>query len=297
MIVPAALQPGDCVRVVAPAGPFSAPLMWRALGWLGSRYRVRFDRAIFAKAGYLAGSDSSRLQGLQQALDEPGTRAIFCARGGYGCNRFVHRIHWKNLREQPRWLVGFSDITAIHVEAQAVGVASLHGPNMTGLGRGDARLREQLVTRLEQPLRGYQVNGLKVAVAGEARGTMVGGNLALLHACATAGRWRLTEPSILFIEDIGERPYRLDRMLSTLAIGGYFDSVVGIVLGEMVACDSGPDGVGIVDVLQQVFGHRQLPIVYGYPAGHGRNNLPIVMGGQARLVAGFEGFLAHGATT
>ena len=107
-IQPPWLTPGAVVRVVAPSGPFEPRLVWRALGWLSRRYRVRWHRRIFSCAGFLAGDDDARRGELEKALVEPDVAAVFCARGGYGANRFVHAIDWSVLREHPRWLVGFS---------------------------------------------------------------------------------------------------------------------------------------------------------------------------------------------
>src|SRR5690606_17243325 len=129
-IVPPALRPRGVVRVVAPSGPFEPALVWRGLGWLAERYRVRFDRGIFSRRGYLAGDDARRAEELARAIVEPEVEAVFCARGGFGASRYVHRIDFSALRSAPRWVVGFSDVTAIHVECASVGVASLHAANV-----------------------------------------------------------------------------------------------------------------------------------------------------------------------
>ena len=283
-LAPPPLAKGSAIRVVAPSGPFDSRLVWRGLGWLSERYDVRFDRGIFEARGYLAGSDSRRRDELAAALAEPGIAAVVCARGGYGASRFMHEIDWSILRASPRWIVGFSDVTALHVEAHAVGVVSLHGPNVTALGRADAAARDSFVDALEHPGRRRTFEGLVAHATGRASGRLCGGNLTLVHACATAGRLRLPEGGILFLEDVTERPYRIDRMLTTLRSGGHLDGAAAFVLGEFTDCEPGRDAVSVVDVVRDVLGPLGKPIASGVPAGHGVVNVPLHFGAQARLV-------------
>ncbi len=285
MLLPRPLTPGCAVRVVAPSSPFDVRLMWRGLGWLAKRYDVRFDRSIFAADGYLAGSDDSRCGALQAALAEPDVMAVLCARGGYGASRYAHRIDWALLRQAPRWLVGFSDVTALHVEIARQGVASLHGCNVTALGRSDACTRSTLVATLEAPEQPRSFDGLTTLAAGEAAGTLFGGNLAILHACAVAGRLTLPDPCVLFIEEVGERPYRLDRMLTSLMVGGHLASVTAVVVGELVGCEPRTEGVSLDVMLAQRFAELDVPVARGLPAGHGRVNEPLVLGAPACLSA------------
>ena len=280
-VLPPPLEPGAPIRVIAPSGPFEARLVWRAMGWLSERYEVRYDRSLFAAKGYLAGEDLRRAHELELALSEPDVQAVLCARGGYGASRFAHRLDWSRLRRAPRWIVGFSDITALHVEAARVRVASIHGPNVAGLGRGDADAREALVDMLEAPRRERRFDGLDVLVEGKAEGPLHGGNLTLLHACAAAGRLFVPDGAVLFLEDVTERPYRIDRMLTTLIAGGHFDRVAGFALGEFTDCAAAKDGVAVPDVIRELLGPLGRPIVTGLPCGHGVVNRPLVLGGTA----------------
>jgi len=257
--------------------------VWRGLGWLAERYEVRFDRGIFTARGYLAGEDVRRARELDAALDEPDVRAILCARGGYGASRFAHRIEWSRLRSSPRWLVGFSDVTALHVEAARQGVASIHGPNVTALGQGNAPLREALIDALERPHHVRRFDRLDVLASGRVEGPLHGGNLTLLHACAAAGRLALPRGVVLFLEDVTERPYRIDRMLATLVAGGHLDAVSAFVLGDFTDCAPGRDGVTVLDVVREVLLPLGKPIVAGVPSGHGLVNEPLILGSHARV--------------
>ncbi|MBI4957359.1 MAG: LD-carboxypeptidase [Myxococcales bacterium] len=285
MILPPAVRPGDVVRVVAPSGPAEPLLVWRALGWLSERYRVRFERGIVERSGYLAGADRRRSSELEAALREPDVRALLVMRGGYGASRFVHALDWSALADGPRWVVGFSDATALHVEASRVGVASLHGPNVAALGRADADARARFVGALEAPAGPRCWQGLVTWVSGRAEGPLFGGNLTLLHACAAAGRLRVPAGAVLLLEDVTEKPYRIDRMLTTLAAGGHLAGVCAVVLGDFTECAAGVDGVAVEAVLRERLESLGVPLAVAAPFGHGRRNEAFALGMPARLEA------------
>jgi muramoyltetrapeptide carboxypeptidase len=286
MIVPPALRPGDRIDVIAPSSPFDRALAWRGLGWLKQRYQVHFDPNLFEVTGYLAGSDERRRTELDRALNSTETRAIVAVRGGYGLNRIAHRLDWESLRDRPKWIVGFSDITALHVEAAAVDVASLHAPMVAALGRGHEPAREAWIEAVEHPLRERLFSDLRVLHPGQATGRCFGGNLTVLHACAAAGRLRIPKDCILFLEDVGERPYRVDRTLTTLITGGHLDDVRGVVLGEFTDCLPGQDGVCVEDVLRDTLAPLRIPVAAGFLIGHGLANVPLHFGARAELQAG-----------
>jgi muramoyltetrapeptide carboxypeptidase len=221
----------------------------RGLGWLRERYDVRFGTGIFDREGFLAGSDEVRLADLGAALADPDTRAVVAARGGYGLTRIAHALNLQSLRERPKWVVGFSDITALHVELSRAGVASLHAHNVAGLGRGDARARSEWASALEDPTAARSYTGLPVVVPGQAEGPVFGGNLTVLFTCAAAGRLVVPRGCILFVEDVGEAPYRVDRMLSALFAGRHLDSVAGVLVGSFTDAHPGRHAVPVEAVL------------------------------------------------
>jgi muramoyltetrapeptide carboxypeptidase len=285
MLVPPALCPGDLIDVVAPSSPFDRTLAWRGLGWLRQRYRVRFDRSMFDIAGYLAGNDDRRAAELDRAMRATDSKAIVAVRGGYGLHRIASRMDWEAFRAHPKWLVGFSDVTVLHVEASAAGVASMHAPMVAALGRCHEPTRCRWIDALEHPLRARRWSNLAALRAGEASGTSFGGNLTVMHACAAGGRLHIPAGAILFLEDVGERPYRVDRMLTTLVMGGHFDSVRGIVLGEFTDCYPGADRICVQDVLRDLLGSLGIPIVTQFPIGHGEDNDPLPLGFMTSLHA------------
>lgn len=285
MIRPHALKPGDRVAVIAPSGPFEPTLGWRGLGWLARRYRVAFSRSIFRPDGYLAGSRQRRAEELSAALADSQTRAVVAMRGGYGLHQIAHLPDWNAFARSPKWIVGFSDITALHVESSRAGVMSLHAPMVALLGRGCHADHCRWLEALESPGSPRRWTHLEVMHRGSACGTLFGGNLTVLHGCAVTGRLQVPNDAILLLEDVTERPYRIDRMLTTLVVGGHLKNVRGVALGQFTDCQPGADGVRVERVLRDVLSELRVPVIAGLPIGHGLHNEPIVIGARATIDA------------
>jgi muramoyltetrapeptide carboxypeptidase len=282
--LPPPLRPGSLVAVVAPSGPFDREELFRGLAWLRTRYRLRISSGILSREGYLAGDDGRRAGELAAALSADDVEAVVCARGGYGAMRILDGVPWAALAARPRWIVGFSDVTALHLSAAAVGIASIHAPNVTGLGRGlSAAERASFLCALERPEAEGAWSGLSVLSGGRARGPLLGGNLALVSAMAAAGRLTIPEGAILALEDVTEKPYRVDRMLTSLRLGGYLRRVSGIVLGGFTQCEPGPDGVVIDDLMAGFAREVGVPVLSGAPFGHGAPNHAFVLGRTAEI--------------
>ena len=283
-VIPAPLQPGSRVRVIAPSGPSDRALVLRGMAWLGERYRVEFDWSIFEGKGFLAGSDARRLDELNRALSDPSLSAIVAARGGYGLTRIAHLAEYGEFRRHPKWIVGFSDVTALHVEAGALGIASVHGPNAAALGRSDEWTRRRFLRALEEPTAPALFAGLRAVRPGFASGVLTGGNLSLLFTCQAVGRLKLPPGGILLIEDVTEASYRVDRMLSALLASGALDGISGVVVGDFSDC---PDaaGVSVKAVLEERLSVLNVPVLCGLQAGHARYNDFIQLGAFAELDA------------
>ncbi len=281
---PRLLSPGDLVAVVAPSSPFPRDELLRGLPWLRCRYRLRLVAGAFSRDGYLAGSDERRSRELAAAMADDEVRAIVAARGGYGALRVLERVAWEGFARSPKWIVGFSDVTVLHAMAWASGVASVHAPNATGLGR-DCTAAERAVwlSCLERPRAGRVWTGLRVVRQGRASGPIVGGNLALVHALAAAGRLRIPDGAVLALEDVTEAPYRVDRMLTSLRLGGHLARAAAIVLGGFDRCAPGSDGRTVEEVLEDRLGDLGIPVVAGAPFGHGERNEAFVLGKDVQL--------------
>jgi muramoyltetrapeptide carboxypeptidase len=252
---------------------------------------VVFEPDLFAQDGYLAGTDERRLRELDRFLSDPDVGAILAARGGYGLLRIAHRADWAMLRRHPKWLVGFSDTTTLHLEALRAGVASLHADNVGGLGRGEAA-QSAFVRALEAPTEKRVYGGLSSWAVGRAAGLLVGGNLSLLASAAQAGRLMLPRGALLAIEDVSEAAYRVDRMLTALIVGGHLDGIAGVVVGDFSECPPSR-GIAVETVLRERLETLRVPVAAGLPIGHGESNEPLSLGIGARLDAS-EGTLTVG---
>lgn len=284
-VIPAPLERGSRVRLIAPSSPFDRTLVLCGAAWLGARYRVEFDWSMFERTGFLAGSDGRRLNELNLALQDPSLGAIIAARGGYGLTRIAHLADYAALARHPKWLIGFSDITALHVEALKVGVVSLHGPNAAGLGRGDAWTRARFLGAVEHPEAPLHFDNLRCVADGRASGVLAGGNLSLLFACQATGRLHLPHGALLVIEDVTESSYRVDRMLSALLASGALDRISGVIVGDFTDCPDGPHRVPVSAVLAERLGQLGVPIAAGLRFGHERWNEFVPLGRHARLDA------------
>lgn len=280
------LRPGDRVAVIAPSSPFDREAFGKGLDRLRSRYEVTFDEGIYGADRFFAGSDADRLRMLQNALDDDGVRGIFCARGGYGAMRLLPGLR---LPERPKPLIGFSDITALHLAFQAKGWRSLHGPVLTQLGRLGDDAVQALFQTLEAPETPSALSGRPVR-EGSAEGVVLGGNLSVLTRLLGTPFMPDMRGAILFIEDVGERPYRLDRMMAHLSLAGVLSSVAGVALGAFTDCDDARfRGEEVVlDFLKDL----GVPVVAGLPVGHGLENMPLPLGAKA-VLCGDDGTLRY----
>lgn len=258
------------------------------MAWLQARYTLVCSARVFERSGYLAGSDASRREELAHAFRRDDVGAIFCARGGYGALRILDALPWDALLAAPKWIVGFSDVTALHLEAAKRGLASVHGANVTGLARDSAELprtRRSLLRAVEGGRRS-PFGELDVLRSGRADGVVLGGNLTLFATLAAAGLLALPLGAILLLEDVTERPYRLDRMLTSLRLGGHFAHASAIVFGGFEGCTPGPDGITVDQVLEDFAAHVTIPIARHAPFGHGARNEAFVQGAVGHLDGG-----------
>jgi muramoyltetrapeptide carboxypeptidase len=282
-----ALRPGDSVAVIAPAGPFDRASFEAGAAIIGERYHLHYDSSIFERQRYLAGTDERRLSELNRALTDPTVRAVFCARGGYGSLRLLEKL------DQPRaiWpdtgrpLIGFSDITALHQWRQRHGFISIHGPVLTQLGRLGRATRERLFSLLESDSPATPLCGTLTLVEGTAEGPLLGGNLSVFTRLLGTPFMPNLDGAILLLEDVGERPYRLDRMWTHLQLAGVFRKVRGIVLGSFNGCEEPDESYASVDVLRELAVATGLPCAAGFPIGHGDANEPVPLGVRVRLDA------------
>src|SRR5579883_3440893 len=279
-----ALRPGDPVVAIAPAGPFDRASFEAGLAVIAERYQVHHDPGMLTRHRYLAGSDARRLGELWRALADTGSRAVFCARGGYGMMRLLAGLDAIAPVAKP--VIGFSDITALHQLLQGHGLISVHGPNLTQLSRLDSRAQTRLFEILESEAPAETLTGTATYVDGMAEGPLLGGNLSVLTRLLGTPFLAPLEGAVLLLEDVGERPYRLDRMWTHLTLAGVFRQVRGIVLGEFIGCEEKDADYSSADVLRELAAATGVPCAAGFPIGHGTHNRPVPLGVRVRLDAG-----------
>jgi len=288
LLTPPVLGAGARVALISPAGPLGGPAEValaeanaRSFGW----EPVVGPHAL-ARTGYFAGTDTERAADLQAALADPTIDGIWCLRGGYGAMRLLPTLDAETLRQRPRVLLGYSDITALHAAWQAAGVVSFHGPTaraeLSPFSR--ASLRRALST--ESDPAGHAPDATCV-VPGRAEGRLAGGNLALVAALAGTP-WAVSfRDAIVVLEDVHEATYRVDRMLVQLRLAGAFDGCRGIVFGHCTDCpDTSEDGRRtLLDLLTELGNALQVPTLMGVPVGHIPDQWTLPFGAMAALDA------------
>lgn len=292
LLFPPRLQPGDALSLVAPAGPVNANAMQRAVSLLEQAgFECRTYGELTRRCGFLAGSDSERLAEFNAAIADPETRAILPVRGGYGVSRIVHQIDYEGLRKRPKLIAGFSDISALHAAVYAkLGLVTFHSPNLQdGIGHVDGlpaavadsywqMLGVQSVAQ-DSPANAALPN-VECMTAGVGHGPLLGGNLAVFAGLMGSPYEPDTRGAILLLEDIGEAPYRIDRMLCQLRLAGKLDNLAGVVLGQFTDCDdSGLEaGISLDEIIENYFSGLGVPVIANYPVGHVRDNLTVPLG-------------------
>ncbi len=292
--LPRALRTGDKVAIVSPAGPLRSPEtldrgLARLRAW-GLEPMVLPHAQDAAR--YLAGSDAARAADLQAALADAELRAVFATRGGYGCTRLLDRLDFAPLARDPKPIVGYSDLTALLAAAwRKVGLVGFHGPMVAtvdsmAMEAACERLQRDLLFRAETPP--LPADGDQVAHAiraGVAEGRLLGGNLALVTALIGTP-WEIDfSGAVVFLEDTGEEPYRLDRMLTQLLATGAFARAAGVALGDFHVDDTplGSESAEVVEVLHERLGGLRIPVGRGFPFGHRPRSWTLPFGAMARL--------------
>jgi len=308
MIQPPRLQPGDTIMLVAPAGDMPEErtmLAKQGLEDLG--YRVKMRKDVAAKKGYLAGTDKRRAKELMQAFLDPEVKAIFTGRGGYGTMRILDRLDYEKIRANPKILVGFSDITGLHLALnRQAGLVTFHTPTSqwrlaTEEGMGPfteeyfwkAIVADQEVAENGYPLEIPDEAPQPIVLGkGRARGRLAGGNLSIISALEGTPFAIDTRDAILLIEDTREAPYRIDRMLRQLQLAGKLDTLRGAVLGQFTRnYDREEDQMTedphftVGGVLEQYFEPLGIPVLMNYPVGHHPMNASLPLGAQVEIDA------------
>jgi muramoyltetrapeptide carboxypeptidase len=281
--------------VIAPSSPFDPDALARGLEVLRGRlgYSPRHRADLGARQGHLAGDDGRRLEEWREAVADPDARAIFCARGGFGASRLLPRLDPAPLLDRPKVLVGFSDVCALHAALNRAGLATVHGPVLTQLGRAPDEVVSQLARLLsrgaprpgawDRPAEGAGLAGTATIRPGRAAGPLLGGSLTMLAHLAGTPWAPVLAGAILLLEDVDEKPYRVDRYLTQLRLAGALEGLAGVAVGQFTRCDD--DVTRGLDVVRAAVRELGVPAIEGVPSGHEDANFALPLGARATLVA------------
>ncbi len=281
------VKSGQKVCVIAPSGALREPErfeqgveIWRSHG-----YKVQIPENIYQNWGYLAGTDRERLQQFLEAWHDPDCVAIITARGGYGCTRLLEKLVWQDFSPNPKWLIGFSDITALLWGlAVNLSIASVHGAVLTTLGEEPDWSSQKLFDWLQGEAETITLAG-KGWGNGKVTGVLLAGNLNVATHLIGTSAFPNLENVILALEDVAETPYKVDRMLTKWRMLGLLEKVKGIALGRFSRSEPAPDypSLSMVEVWRDRLEDLNIPIISDLPFGHDGTNVPLVIGAEAQL--------------
>lgn len=294
LITPPYLQKGDSIVILAPAGILknreSTILKAKKLAesW---GLKVVLGKHIFNKNSHFAGTDEERAKDLQKALDNPNIKAIWSGRGGYGSVRVLDKLDYTVFLQHPKWIIGYSDITAFHSHIHNLGVETMHAMMGTSVDDEPEKIVET-ISSFKKAIFGnqlkYTIPSSKYNRKGETKGQLVGGNLALIASMLGSDSQINTDGKIIFIEEIGEYKYSIDRMLQSLKRAGYFEKCNGLIIGDIskIKKNSTDWGYTIEELVLDVVKEYNFPIMFDFPAGHEADNRALIFGRDVQLSIG-----------
>jgi muramoyltetrapeptide carboxypeptidase len=280
------LQRGDTISIIAPAKAIEKQYIDFAVTYFESHgFKVLLGHNVSGRHNYFSGTDEERLSDFQQALDNPDVKAIICARGGYGAIRILDRINWAVQLREPKWIVGFSDITIFHQRMLRFGIESIHGSMPLNFMSNSKESFDTLMCALTKKEYSIECEYNENNKLGNCQGNLVGGNLSILYSLLGTDDEIDYTGCILFIEDIGEQLYSLDRMLFSFKKAGILDRVSGLIIGGMTSLSdtNPPSGLILEQIILQHFEYSKTPVCFGFPAGHVDDNRALVFGKTVEL--------------
>ncbi len=300
LIKPKRLKPGDTVAIIAPSSGADAKQFEKAVQNMADLgFKTKLGKYATAINGFLAGTDAQRVEDIHWAFSDKSIDAVWCVRGGYGLSRILPQIDYALIKKNPKVFIGYSDITALHLGIhQNTGLVTFHGPVASSTYSDYPK--KHVINALMEPVvpekielspdnvaKGTLLYKTQVIIKGTARGRLIGGNLSLLTALAgTPFALRNTKGKILFAEDVGEKPYRIDRMFTQLKQSVNLRELAGIALGIFEGCDAADDkSQTVVDVVKDNLGSLGIPVIYGLSFGHIRDQFTLALGIEAEMDA------------
>ncbi len=286
MITPPILQKGDTIAILATARKNIDDNLKPAIDLLHSwGLEVVIGKSIGLDDNQLAGTDEQRAADFQEQMDNPNIKAIWCVRGGYGTVRMVDLLDFTKFKENPKWIIGFSDVTVLHNHLNTMGFKSIHGIMPISIPKATPEAIESLrLAMFGEPLK-YTIEPFEMNRLGDASGELVGGNLSILYSLFGSQSAIDCTDKILFIEDLDEYLYHIDRMMMNLKRNGCLESIKGIIVGSMSKMKDNdiPWGKNALEIIEDVTKKYTIPVIYNFPAGHIHDNRALILGSKVTL--------------
>jgi muramoyltetrapeptide carboxypeptidase len=286
MIQPTPLISGDLIYITAPAKITDSKTVLFAKEYLEKNgFKVLVSANCFGDHHYFSGTDEDRLTDLQFGIDHPDVRAILCARGGYGSIRILDRINWANVLLEPKWLIGFSDITVFHHRLQKLGIQSIHATMPISFQKNTDEALLTLLESITGKFTPYALPPNKYNKTGTATGNLIGGNLSIVYSMLGTNDQYDFDDAILFLEDVGEHYYQVERMIFALSKAGVFEKTRGLIIGGMTELEDTdpPLGRSIEEIILEQLRFSNMPVVFNFPAGHIDDNRALIFGKRTQI--------------
>jgi muramoyltetrapeptide carboxypeptidase len=280
------LSKGDKIAIVAPAKTIEKERVLYAKAFLEDKgFEVVIGEHCYGVHHYFSGTQQERLHDLQAALDDPEVKTILCARGGYGCVQLVDKIQWASMLRSPKWLIGFSDVTIFHSRLNILGIKSIHGTTPLNFAENTEASLETLLSALQEDQYSISCNHVAANKLGTVNGKLVGGNLSILYSLLGTNDQIDYTDTILFIEDLAEFLYVMDRIFYSFEKAGVFDKIKGLIIGGMtnIKDTTIPFGSTLEEIILSHFEYRKIPVAFGFPAGHISDNRALRFGEMVNL--------------
>lgn len=281
MITPRSLSVGSKVALVAPARKISYEEISFAIDYIKERGFIPiYDERLFQTHNQFAGNDEERASVMQYYLDASDIDAILCVRGGYGTVRIIDRLNFDKFMQNPKWIVGYSDVTVLHCKLHSLGVESLHATMPINFPSNTKKSLDTLFDALIGKEITYDYQDSPQNIKGDAEGVIVGGNLSVLYSLLGSDIFPDTKDKILFIEDLDEYLYHIDRMMMAFERAGVLDNIKGLVVGGMTGMHDNavPFGMSAEDIILEKVADKNIPVTFNFPAGHFEDNQALILG-------------------
>lgn len=290
------LKKGDKIVIVAPAKTIESDKVYYAKAYLEKAgFQVEIGQNCLGSHHYFSGTQLERISDFQNALDDPETKAILCARGGYGCIELVDNLQWASILRSPKWVVGFSDVTIFHSRLNILGVKSIHGTAPLNFKENSPEALETLLSALQGNPYSITSPENKWNKPGKVTGKIIGGNLSVLYSLLGTNDQIDYKDGILFIEDLSEFLYVIDRMFHSFRKAGVFDKIKGVIIGGMTDIKDTeiPFGKSVEEIILSHFEYRRIPISFDFPCGHIPDNRALIFGQEITFEVSKSGSSVH----